>query len=282
MDTGREPCPYRIIDDVGGAFAMGCIGGSVWHSIKGARNSPRGERLRGSLYAIKSRAPVLGGNFAVWGGLFATFDCSLVAIRRKEDPWNSITAGALTGGTLAARAGYKAMLTSATVGGVLLALIEGAGLLLQRYMVQTPPTYDDMMGDIEGGVAAPPTTLVPPTLTVTERADVGGTSASGTISEATGFDENSGATAGFDTQSMADGGDIYADRREIMEDKYAASSVLEPRWYARGGFLSITGDVTAAAAAARTPAAPAPTMSWLLSSWATRITGFSGPRASDR
>lgn len=51
---------------------MGAIGGSVWHGIKGFRNSPYGERRIGALTAIKARAPVLGGNFGVWGGLFST------------------------------------------------------------------------------------------------------------------------------------------------------------------------------------------------------------------
>ena len=32
--------PWRIVDDCGGAFAMGAIGGSVFHSIKGYRNAP--------------------------------------------------------------------------------------------------------------------------------------------------------------------------------------------------------------------------------------------------
>lgn len=99
----RDPCPHRILDDLGGAFAMGAIGGTVWHSVVGARNSPSGERIAGSLYAVRARAPVLGGNFAVWGGLFSTFDCALVAMRGKEDPWNAIASGALTGYVLAAR-----------------------------------------------------------------------------------------------------------------------------------------------------------------------------------
>ena len=30
-------------------------------------------------------------------------DCSMVQVRGKEDPWNSITSGALTGAILAAR-----------------------------------------------------------------------------------------------------------------------------------------------------------------------------------
>lgn len=38
------------------------------HGVKGFRNSPYGERRIGALTAIKARAPVLGGNFGVWGG----------------------------------------------------------------------------------------------------------------------------------------------------------------------------------------------------------------------
>jgi len=45
----------------------------------------------------------VAGNFAVWGGLFSAIDCSLVYIRKKEDPWNSITSGALTGAVLSVR-----------------------------------------------------------------------------------------------------------------------------------------------------------------------------------
>jgi len=45
----------------------------------------------------------VAGNFAVWGGLFSAIDCSLVYIRKKEDPWNSITSGALTGAILSVR-----------------------------------------------------------------------------------------------------------------------------------------------------------------------------------
>lgn len=59
----------------------------------------------GSLAAIKQRSPIIAGNFAVWGGMFSTIDCTLVHFRKKEDPWNSIISGAATGGILAARNG---------------------------------------------------------------------------------------------------------------------------------------------------------------------------------
>ncbi|KAG2551274.1 hypothetical protein PVAP13_9KG387900 [Panicum virgatum] len=84
-ETSREPCPDRIIDDVGGAFGMGA-------------NSPNGHRLAGGAASVRMLAPRAGGSFAVWGGLFSTFDCALVYALAKEDPWNSIASGAATGG----------------------------------------------------------------------------------------------------------------------------------------------------------------------------------------
>jgi len=84
---------------------MGTIGGGVFQSIKGFRNAPSGlsRRTLGSIIAVKERAPIIGGNFAVWGGMFSTIDCTLVYLRQKEDPWNSIFSGFATGGILAAR-----------------------------------------------------------------------------------------------------------------------------------------------------------------------------------
>jgi len=152
----REPCPWRIVDDVGGAFCMGAIGGGIWHSVRGARLAPAGGRFAGSLSAVQARSPVLGGQFAVWGGLFACCDCTLTAVRNKEDPWNSIISGAATGGILAARAGPRASASAALVGGVLLALIEGMGIMISRALSQAPPTaedYERMMQD----PTAPPT-----------------------------------------------------------------------------------------------------------------------------
>ncbi|XP_067654675.1 mitochondrial import inner membrane translocase subunit Tim17-A-like [Haliotis asinina] len=137
-EYARDPCPWRIVDDCGGAFSMGAIGGSLFHGIKGYRNAPSGNyrRLIGSLVSIKEKAPITGGNFAVWGGLFSAIDCSMVYIRKKEDPWNSITSGALTGAILSVRNGAGAMVGSAIIGGVLLALIEGMGIMFTRFSAE--------------------------------------------------------------------------------------------------------------------------------------------------
>ena len=117
---------------------MGCIGGFLWHLAKGMRNSPKGERWRGGLFSARSRAPILGGNFAVWGGTFSAFDCSLQYIRQRDDHWNAIASGFLTGGVLAARGGWKAASRNAVVGGVLLGIIEGVAALIMRTTTQTP------------------------------------------------------------------------------------------------------------------------------------------------
>ncbi|KAG0480649.1 hypothetical protein HPP92_011507 [Vanilla planifolia] len=166
-ETSREPCPDRILDDIGGAFGMGAVGGSAFHFIKGIYNSPNGERLAGGVQGVRMNAPRVGGSFAVWGGLFSTFDCTMVYIRQKEDPWNSIIAGAATGGFLSMRQGPLAAGRSAIFGGVLLALIEGAGIMLNRLLSvpQNLPPMDDpnlaaMMAG--GGGAGLPPGFIPP------------------------------------------------------------------------------------------------------------------------
>ena len=164
-ETSREPCPDRIIDDVGGAFGMGAVGGAAFHFLKGVYNSPNGHRLAGGATSARMLAPRLGGSFAVWGGLFSTFDCAMVYARQKEDPWNSIVAGAATGGFLSMRQGAGAAGRSALMGGILLALIEGAGLMLNRVLVNPPlPAEDPNLmgpGGFPGLPQAPPVVAPP-------------------------------------------------------------------------------------------------------------------------
>jgi hypothetical protein len=83
---------------MGGGFLLGATGGFLWHFVKGYRNAPIGQRWSGAFAAARVRSPVLGGQFGVWGGLFSVFDCSLAALRRREDAWNAIAAGGITGG----------------------------------------------------------------------------------------------------------------------------------------------------------------------------------------
>jgi len=79
------------------------------------------------------KTPRTAGSFGVWGFTFSLCDCTLVALRHKEDPWNSIMSGASTGFILAIRQGMWPAIGSAMVGGVLLALIEGVGIAINRF-----------------------------------------------------------------------------------------------------------------------------------------------------
>lgn len=101
----------------------------MFQGIRGFRNAPAGlvRGLYGGLDSVKMRTPAMAGSFAIWGATFSSVDCTLVYLRQQEDTWNSIISGATTGGILAARNGIKAMGNGALVGGLVLALIEGAG-----------------------------------------------------------------------------------------------------------------------------------------------------------
>lgn len=133
-EYSREPCPYRIGDDIGSAYAMGLVGGSIFHSFNGFRNAAAGQKIRGMFREVRMRGPLTGVQFAAWGGMFSTIDCTMVALRKKEDPINSIVSGGLTGAFLAVRSGPKVMVGSAVLGAVILAMIEGVGLITARWM----------------------------------------------------------------------------------------------------------------------------------------------------
>ncbi|KAH9286547.1 Mitochondrial import inner membrane translocase subunit Tim17-A [Echinococcus granulosus] len=155
-EYAREPCPFRIISDCGAAFAMGTIGGGLIHAYKGYRNAPTGRfrKLSSALAQSRIKAPLLGGAFAVWGGMFTAVDCTLVFVRKKEDPWNSITSGAITGAVLAVRHGPAAMAGQAVIGGIILAIIEGLGIMMSRFapmLMQQPDMPEEQSPLSEGG-----------------------------------------------------------------------------------------------------------------------------------
>jgi len=95
----------------------------------------------------------LGGNFAIWGGLFSTFDCLFAYGRGKEDIGNPILAGAVTGAVLSARAGVRASARSGLIGGILLIFIEGAAHFLQVY---TERQQHEAFDQIPGASSPPP------------------------------------------------------------------------------------------------------------------------------
>lgn len=145
-DHEREPCPDRIIGDAGASFATGIIGGTVAHYIRGTHGAMRGRRVASGLERVRMNAPGTGGRFAVFGGLFSVFDCSMVYIRQKEDAWNSIASGAAAAAFLALRNGPRAVAGSALFGGLVLALVEGLAIhtnkLRGQELAVAPPQPD--------------------------------------------------------------------------------------------------------------------------------------------
>eukprot|EP01039_Chlorochromonas_danica_P006302 gene6302-6949_t len=58
--TDREPCPFRIVDDAGGAFVFGLVGGTVWHTVGGFRNAPKGQGFHQARSRVMARVPIVG------------------------------------------------------------------------------------------------------------------------------------------------------------------------------------------------------------------------------
>jgi hypothetical protein len=107
-----------------------------------------------SRHERRSLAITHSGAFAVWSGLFSSFDCTYSHLRGRHDAWNSVAAGASTGGLLAVRAGWKACAKNAAIGGVLLGMIEGVSVLAQKMLA--PPQMDELAlgNDASGGATA--------------------------------------------------------------------------------------------------------------------------------
>ena len=150
-DLNRDPCPWRVVDDCGGAFGFGLGGGLVYHFFGGLRNAPKGQRFREAVSRVKARVPILAGSFAIWGLFYSICDCSLSAIRRKEDIWNAVISGAATGGVLAARAGAKAFATNALTGGIALGVIEGLNIVVTRVIMPKFENYQRQEEISKGG-----------------------------------------------------------------------------------------------------------------------------------
>lgn len=95
--------------DIGAAFSMGLIGGGLWHGVKGIRSASKGMRWRNFRLMVRTKAPPMGGAFAMWGGLFTTFHCLFISRGYQEGPWPAIISGTMTGAVLAARNGPQAI-----------------------------------------------------------------------------------------------------------------------------------------------------------------------------
>jgi len=72
----------------------------------------------------------------MWGGVFSSMDCLLIYYRQKDDPWNAVAAGFITGGVLAIRGGLSVAFKNAAIGGVILLLIEGVSTIVTSFAMR--------------------------------------------------------------------------------------------------------------------------------------------------
>lgn len=61
MAMREQPCPYRIVDDFGNGFSMGCVAGVILYFVRGVWYAPKREKIMGGISLLKKRAPILGG-----------------------------------------------------------------------------------------------------------------------------------------------------------------------------------------------------------------------------
>lgn len=61
----------------------------------------------------------------MWGGIFSACECLLIHYRQKDDPYNAIIGGFITGGLLSIRGGASIAFKQAMIGGAILLIIEG-------------------------------------------------------------------------------------------------------------------------------------------------------------
>jgi len=72
----------------------------------------------------------------MWGGIFSSMDCLLIYYRQKDDPFNAVAAGFITGGILAIRGGLNLAFKNAMMGGGILLIIEGVSTIITSLMTR--------------------------------------------------------------------------------------------------------------------------------------------------
>merc|ERR1712224_856431 len=126
----RQPCPERIIDMAGFAFGVGRCGGFCMTFARSLRHYPKGHRISGAFAAASTRAPQLASTFALWSGLFHTFECAISQRHRDPDGTRTLTdaaaCGFLTGGLLELRKGPRAAAVSACMCAFFVAVVDAA------------------------------------------------------------------------------------------------------------------------------------------------------------
>ncbi|KAK9486937.1 Tim17/Tim22/Tim23/Pmp24 family-domain-containing protein [Lipomyces starkeyi] len=128
---------------LGGAFSllMGSMAYDVPVGLGGRPLSdlPLKEQMRAQFKDLGGKMWGSAKSFGKIGGIFAGVECSIEALRAKNDIWNGIAAGCLTGGALAIKSGPQAALSGCAA----FAAFSGAVDLYMRREDCPPPDTDE-------------------------------------------------------------------------------------------------------------------------------------------
>ncbi|KAK9385446.1 Tim17/Tim22/Tim23/Pmp24 family-domain-containing protein [Lipomyces mesembrius] len=152
MQYGEEfwkSCPMKSVMAgvagfvLGGAFSllMGSMAYDVPVGLGGRPLSdlPLKEQMRAQFKDLGGKMWGSAKSFGKIGGIFAGVECSIEALRAKNDIWNGIAAGCLTGGALAIKSGPQAALSGCAA----FAAFSGAVDLYMRREDCPPPDTDE-------------------------------------------------------------------------------------------------------------------------------------------
>lgn len=125
---------WDLPQDIGGAFAVGLLGGGLLHSVKGFKNAPSGigNRFQGGFSSMITHAPRLGGSFAAWGFVFSVAESAVYQVRGRHDMWTEVLSGAITGGILHMRRGVPLMVASSIISGTVMGMISVTSTILSK------------------------------------------------------------------------------------------------------------------------------------------------------
>ena len=90
----------------------------------------------GAIELLRKRAPLLGGNFATWMGLFGAFQCLLVHFTHRDSHLNQVIAGACTGGLINIRGGWKYAMRGAISGGIFIGVFNIFEIIMTKKQLQ--------------------------------------------------------------------------------------------------------------------------------------------------
>ncbi|KAK9453749.1 Tim17/Tim22/Tim23/Pmp24 family-domain-containing protein [Dipodascopsis uninucleata] len=129
---------------LGGAFSM--LMGSMQYDVPVSMGGqpisdlPLRQQFKAQAKELGTKMYSSAKSFGKIGSIFSIIECSVEALRAKNDIWNDLSAGCITGGALAIKSGPQAALSGCAAFAAFSGAVE---LYLRRDEVQPPSSDED-------------------------------------------------------------------------------------------------------------------------------------------